>query len=156
MTVEGEAGEAVAMEARPSGDGGGGGAQRRTYDQEHAYIARDDGHAVRYTVREGFVPGMRVPGRFYVNEPLKGLLLGELEAYCGRDARGGGFLPAVKQVRAHHHPQRSEAVASGGADPAADGRSILLLPPPPFRLRVLLSPSTPPSSWGTWRRCPGW
>ena len=143
--AEGEEGEAVAMEARPSG--GGGGAQRRTYDQEHAYIARDDGHAVRYTVREGFVPGMRVPGRFYVNEPLKGLLLGELEAYCGRDARGGGFLPAVKQVRAPR-PQRSERgrCVRGGADPDADGRSIPLL----------LPPSPPPSSWGTWRRCPGW
>ena len=143
--AEGEEGEAVAMEARPSG--GGGGAQRRTYDQEHAYIARDDGHAVRYTVREGFVPGMRVPGRFYVNEPLKGLLLGELEAYCGRDARGGGFLPAVKQVRAPR-PQRGERgrCVRGGADPDADGRWIPLL----------LPPSPPPSSWGTWRRCPGW
>lgn len=50
-----------------------------------------------YRVAEGFVPGMRVPGVFYVNDRLKGLLLEELQAFCQRGEHGG-FLPAVKQI----------------------------------------------------------
>jgi hypothetical protein len=50
-----------------------------------------------YRVEEGFVPGMRVPGVFYVNDRLKGLLLEELQAFCQRGEHGG-FLPAVKQI----------------------------------------------------------
>ncbi|PSC67470.1 hypothetical protein C2E20_8856 [Micractinium conductrix] len=50
-----------------------------------------------YRVAQGFVPGMKVPGVFYVNDRLKGLLFEELQAYCQRGEHGG-FLPAVKQI----------------------------------------------------------
>jgi tRNA-splicing ligase RtcB len=45
----------------------------------------------------GFVPNMRVPCTFYVNQHLQQLMFEELEQYV---ARGdvGGFLPAVKQL----------------------------------------------------------
>ena len=40
---------------------------------------------------------MRVPGRFYVNEALEGMMLEELKMFYVK--RGvGGFLPAVKQI----------------------------------------------------------
>lgn len=32
-----------------------------------------------YRVAQGFVPGMKVPGVFYVNDRLKGLLFEELQ-----------------------------------------------------------------------------
>lgn len=66
----------------------------------------------------GFVPNMRVPAKFYVNELLQSLLIDELEQYVTR-GNVGGFMPAVKQlanvaampgtqstqdVRAHSHP----------------------------------------------------
>jgi len=45
----------------------------------------------------GFVPNMKVPGMFYVNEHLQKLMFDELQFHC--EARGvGGFLPAVKQI----------------------------------------------------------
>ena len=50
-----------------------------------------------YRVNTGFVPGMSVPGVFYVNDRLKGLLFEELQAFCQRGEHGG-FLPAVKQI----------------------------------------------------------
>lgn len=50
-----------------------------------------------HRIERGFVPNMRVPGIFYVNEALRGLLDDELHAYCDRGP-GGGFLPAVKQI----------------------------------------------------------
>lgn len=40
---------------------------------------------------------MRVPGIFYVNDRLRGLLFEELQNYCQRGEHGG-FLPAVKQI----------------------------------------------------------
>jgi hypothetical protein len=51
----------------------------------------------QYRINKGFVPGMRVPGIFYLNDCLKGLVFDELEAACQRGAHGG-FLPAVKQI----------------------------------------------------------
>ena len=39
---------------------------------------------VKYTIKQGFVPGMRVPGTFYVNDALKGLLFEELQASVQR------------------------------------------------------------------------
>lgn len=50
-----------------------------------------------YSIAPGFVPGMHVPGVFYVNDRLQGLLFEELQAYCQRGEHGG-FLPAVKQI----------------------------------------------------------
>ena len=53
--------------------------------------------STQWRLREGFVDNMRVPGYFYVNEHLRGLVDEELKAYCAR-GEVGGFLPAVKQI----------------------------------------------------------
>mgnify|MGYP001026122444 FL=1 len=48
----------------------------------------------KYRIKEGFVPNMKVPGTFYVNDSLKDILFEELEHNLqGQGA--GGFLPAV-------------------------------------------------------------
>ncbi|EFN58446.1 hypothetical protein CHLNCDRAFT_55997 [Chlorella variabilis] len=67
----------------------------RTFDQEMGFIQQLSPY--HYRVAAGFVPGMSVPGVFYVNDRLKGLLFEELQAYCQRGEHGG-FLPAVKQL----------------------------------------------------------
>lgn len=63
--------------------------------QEMAYIQQET--PVRYRINEGMVSGMRVPGKFYVNERLKGLIFDELAAASQRGGQGG-FLPAIKQI----------------------------------------------------------
>lgn len=63
--------------------------------QECAFIERLSPTTCR--IAPGFVPGMRVPGIFYVNARLQGLLFEELQAAAARGATGG-FLPAVKQI----------------------------------------------------------
>lgn len=73
--------------ARPGG---------RTLKEEMSYVSRLDNTS--YEIRPGFVDGMRVPGRFYVNPQLEKLVFGELELACERTSDGGGFLPAVKQI----------------------------------------------------------
>jgi tRNA-splicing ligase RtcB len=45
--------------------------------QECAYIEQVSD--VQYVVKPGFVPGMHVPGTFYVNAQLKDLLFEELQ-----------------------------------------------------------------------------
>eukprot|EP00879_Flechtneria_rotunda_P008297 GHRR01008691.1.p1 GENE.GHRR01008691.1~~GHRR01008691.1.p1 ORF type:complete len:507 (+),score=180.67 GHRR01008691.1:555-2075(+) len=67
----------------------------RTYDEERAFIEQVSN--VQYNVKMGFVPNMRVPGTFYVNEKLKDLLFEELQQSVSRGEHGG-FLPAVKQL----------------------------------------------------------
>ena len=51
----------------------------------------------KYKVNLGFVPNMRVPGYFYVNDRLKSLIFEELQHACQRGGHGG-FLPAVQQL----------------------------------------------------------
>jgi len=63
--------------------------------QEAAYIEKLSPY--HYRINPGFVPGMRVPGVFYVNDRLQGLLFEELQVSCQRGDHGG-FLPAVKQI----------------------------------------------------------
>ncbi|GBF89638.1 tRNA-splicing ligase-like protein [Raphidocelis subcapitata] len=67
----------------------------RTYEQERAFIEKVG--PVKYRIKEGFVPNMRVPGTFYVNDALAPLLMEELAAAVARNEHGG-FLPAVKQI----------------------------------------------------------
>mmetsp|Transcript_3236 Transcript_3236/g.7105 ORF Transcript_3236/g.7105 Transcript_3236/m.7105 type:complete len:507 (+) Transcript_3236:115-1635(+) len=67
----------------------------RTYEQEKAFIEQIS--PVKYEVKQGFVPGMRVPGVFYVNDRLKDLIFEELQQSVSR-GETGGFLPAVKQL----------------------------------------------------------
>lgn len=52
---------------------------------------------VEFRVDENFVPNMRVPGCFYVNDRLKALIFDELKNSYSRDGVGG-FLPAVTQL----------------------------------------------------------
>lgn len=48
----------------------------------------------KYRIKEGFVPNMKVPGTFYVNDALKEILFEELEQNLTGQ---GGFLPAVSR-----------------------------------------------------------
>jgi hypothetical protein len=66
-----------------------------TPPQECSYIEQLTPY--QYKINLGFVPNMRVPGMFYVNDRLKGLLFEELQASVQRGEHGG-FLPAVKQI----------------------------------------------------------
>jgi tRNA-splicing ligase RtcB (3'-phosphate/5'-hydroxy nucleic acid ligase) len=67
----------------------------RTYEEEQAYLTRLD--PTCYAIAPGFVPGMRVPGVFYVNARLSSLMFDELQQYI--EAGGvGGFIPAMKQI----------------------------------------------------------
>merc|ERR1711920_405189 len=47
---------------------------------------------------EGFVDGMTVPGKFYVNAALEKLVFDELRNFSRMSSNVGGFLPAVKQI----------------------------------------------------------
>lgn len=67
----------------------------RTYDEELSYLTRQDSTSL--AIAKGFVPNMRVPGRFYVNEELEKLTQEELRQHS--EAKNfGGFIPAVKQI----------------------------------------------------------
>ena len=59
------------------------------------YIEQED--ETKYKLKVGFVPNMRVPGYFYVNDRLKGLVFEEVQHACQRGG-SGGFLPAIQQL----------------------------------------------------------
>ncbi len=59
------------------------------------FIEQEDD--TKYKVNLGFVPNMRVPGYFYVNDRLRSLIFEELQHACQRGGHGG-FLPAVQQL----------------------------------------------------------
>ena len=65
---------------------------QRTYEDEIKFIEKISHNTWR--IKKGFVPNMRVEGRFYVNEHLESLMFEELR----NSDKGGGFLPAVKQI----------------------------------------------------------
>ena len=67
----------------------------RTYEAEKAYLEQKS--ACQWGIKQGFVPGMRVPGTFYVNAALQKLVFDELAQYCHASSRQG-FLPALKQI----------------------------------------------------------
>jgi len=52
----------------------------------------------KYRIKMGYVPNMRVDGIFYANEILAKELLEEVVAAEQGSSRGGGFLPALRQV----------------------------------------------------------
>ena len=59
------------------------------------YLKRRDEQS--WSIAKGFVPGMRVPGVFFVNSALESLVFDELRHHS--DSSGyGGFLPAIKQL----------------------------------------------------------
>lgn len=53
--------------------------------------------SVEFKVSRDFVPNMRVPGCFYVNDRLKELIFEELKNSYSKGGVGG-FLPAVRQL----------------------------------------------------------
>merc|ERR1719471_553711 len=61
-----------------------------------SYVKRETD--TMYQIAQGFVPGMNVPGRFYVNEPLERLVFDELRSFSRQSSNVGGFLPAIKQI----------------------------------------------------------
>jgi tRNA-splicing ligase RtcB (3'-phosphate/5'-hydroxy nucleic acid ligase) len=67
----------------------------RTYDEELSYIKQLT--PWKYQINPGFVPNMKVPGIFYVNDKLKDLVFEELKHHS-ESGGYGGFLPAVKQI----------------------------------------------------------
>ncbi|KAL6051041.1 RNA-splicing ligase RtcB [Balamuthia mandrillaris] len=75
---------------------GGGRAQSRSFEEELKYI--EHAGPCKYTIKTGFVPNMKVPGTFYVNDALKDLVLEELQDYCANPTGLGGFIPALKQI----------------------------------------------------------
>eukprot|EP01083_Nonionella_stella_P047245 126453_1 len=69
----------------------------RTFDQEMEFIEHEPNTPNLFRIHKGFVQGMRVPGKFYVNTSLERIVFDELRDYTRRGAFGG-FLPAVKQI----------------------------------------------------------
>lgn len=69
--------------------------ESRTYAEDCKYLQRID--ATKFEIKVGFVPNMKVPGYFYVNDVLAPMMFEELKA-AGQSGGVGGFLPAVKQI----------------------------------------------------------
>ena len=67
----------------------------RTYDEEKAFLEQTS--SCRWSIKKGFVPNMKVPGTFYVNDQLQELVFSELAQYSKSSAQQG-FLPALKQI----------------------------------------------------------
>ena len=67
----------------------------RTFEEEMSFLEQKS--PTEWTIKKGFVPNMRVPGTFYVNEDLQQLLFSELSQFCQSTAQHG-FLPAIKQI----------------------------------------------------------
>jgi len=67
----------------------------RNYNDERKYINKIGTNL--YEIKKGFVDGMIVSAKFYINEDLENLLFSELRQYANRSGFGG-FLPAVKQI----------------------------------------------------------
>jgi tRNA-splicing ligase RtcB (3'-phosphate/5'-hydroxy nucleic acid ligase) len=71
--------------------------KNRTLQEEKAFLSKVN--PTLYKIDVGFVPGMNVPAYVIVNDELEQLLVEELASSApGGDKRGGGFLPALKQV----------------------------------------------------------
>lgn len=69
--------------------------QQRTFEQERMFIRRTG--TCTFEIAPGFVNGMNVPCKFYVNEALEPLIFEELRNHTNAGGYGG-FLPAVKQL----------------------------------------------------------
>lgn len=68
----------------------------RTLEEEMKFLERRD--STSWRIKQGFVPGMRVPGYFYVDEALERLVFDELRSQTNKTSHYGGFLPAIKQI----------------------------------------------------------
>ncbi|OIR57498.1 MAG: RtcB-like protein [Amphiamblys sp. WSBS2006] len=68
----------------------------RGYEGNLKYIEKDPERENAYTIKIGFVPSMRVPAKFYTNEELLPVLLGELKEFIKEEREG--FLPSLVQI----------------------------------------------------------
>lgn len=68
---------------------------KRSYEEELSYLRKTA--PCKYQIDVGFVPNMRAPGTFFVNEKLAPLVKSELQRFCENES-AGGFIPAVKQI----------------------------------------------------------
>ena len=68
----------------------------RSFAEESSFLKKESD--VMWSVAKDFVPGMRVPGKVYVNGELSESVLEELSKFSRKGVEHGGFLPAVKQV----------------------------------------------------------
>merc|ERR1712080_56973 len=66
---------------------------QRPYEEDRKFIERVG--PLKWKIKKGFVPNMKVDGYFYANKKLEKLMFDELR---GAANRVGGFLPAMKQV----------------------------------------------------------
>jgi len=72
-------------------------APKRTFEEDMEFLERVS--PVEWKIKMGFVPNMKVEGRFYVNKLLEGLTFEELRhAEADEGNAGGGFIPALKQI----------------------------------------------------------
>ncbi len=69
---------------------------QRSYLEDCRFLRRLDANTFQIDI--GFVPNMRVPGRFYVNSVLEPMMFEELKSAQSSAHGVGGFLPAVKQI----------------------------------------------------------
>eukprot|EP00741_Cyanophora_paradoxa_P001654 tig00000498_g1605.t1 len=82
--------------AKHSGEGEGASGTMATSASSRPHPMIEQINAVTYRIKKGYVPGMNVEGRFFVNQPLAEVVFEELEhASAGK---GGGFLPAPRQI----------------------------------------------------------
>ncbi|ETO10925.1 hypothetical protein RFI_26453 [Reticulomyxa filosa] len=72
--------------------------QNRSFSEEARYIKNGPKEFPNLKIIDkGFVPGMRVVGKFYADDQLEKLCMDELQEFSNRN-QFGGFLPAVKQI----------------------------------------------------------
>lgn len=64
----------------------------RSFEEDMEFLEKISHNTWR--IKKGFVPNMRVEGRFYANKNLEPLVFEELR----HSNKGGGFLPAIKQI----------------------------------------------------------
>mmetsp|Transcript_41518 Transcript_41518/g.115438 ORF Transcript_41518/g.115438 Transcript_41518/m.115438 type:complete len:510 (-) Transcript_41518:85-1614(-) len=69
---------------------------KRTFEEEMSFLTRETDSM--FSIKQGFVQGMKVPGRFYVNAALEELMVEELKSFSRQSQNVGGFLPAAKQI----------------------------------------------------------
>eukprot|EP00178_Gracilaria_changii_P008175 TRINITY_DN251_c0_g1_i1.p1 TRINITY_DN251_c0_g1~~TRINITY_DN251_c0_g1_i1.p1 ORF type:complete len:485 (-),score=71.47 TRINITY_DN251_c0_g1_i1:4622-6076(-) len=69
--------------------------RKRTFDEELSFLRKVA--PCRYEIDIGFVPNMRAPGTFFVNDLLAPLVKNELQRFSENE-NVGGFIPAVKQI----------------------------------------------------------
>lgn len=66
----------------------------RTFEEDAGFLHQVDANFCHLDI--GLVPNMRVPGKIYVRDGLRQMLLDEVKQY--HEQKGRGFLPALYQI----------------------------------------------------------